>query len=874
MEPGNSASLNARASEPQPEPKPEIELLRAAWTAAPPEPDIAACLTEAVRSDAARLVAVVRFDALERRRRELPSSFEHYRARLPTLTHPESPLADFLLGLELGLDRAAPAALKARLGAAFHAMIDRLATPPDDLTGAAAASAAFHAGSTAAKPPPSTEAADGPYDWTKGDRIGPFALRKRLGAGAFGEVWLARRDAPELDVAIKVLKPGVTDPDSVRRFAIEAQVLAFMEHRYVAKILDAGTARGLPYIAMEYIEGKPLVRYCDDRRLSLEQRLELVARICEGVQHAHQRGLIHRDLKPDNILVTEVRRHPRDVDAHEARLIVERSDDHVTVAVPKIVDFGLAKAVERSIRMPDGTLTVDLGKLMGTPEYMAPEQAGHQPQEVTQRADIFALGVILYELLAGTLPLTRDELRQRAMNDMVAVLRDTPRPEPSTRFSAMDAATVSRVSFQRGEISPKSLEARLHGRVRHVCGKAMRLEPERRFSSAAAMGTDIRNYLDDRDFIEAAAEPARERLARHLRRHRLPYITAAALIAALIAGVAGTTWQWMNARRTNRDLLAAAAAMQGVTETLFENLRARGAIEAADTQVLERARDTLRASLPPENATLLAIENELAGVYKWSGRFDDAEALYDSVGDRWSSTLPSDHSTLIQVAFNRAIIHTERGKRLTVDAAAQSEPRKTELLKEADHSYEQALTALVALRDGAAAALPKTSDRRFEIESEIALALTRLKRYSEAIDPYRRALDGMRSALPGGHWRIADTAVSFGVVLMRAERSAEAATVIEEALGIYRADPNRGPAHPYTLQTASLLAGALQQSGRCDAAWVVLRETCEGMRRASGKAPTDALAALGKSLQGLIANCDDPEDVIELRGCFGVTVAP
>jgi serine/threonine protein kinase len=552
-----------------------VEALTSAWLSYPPAPDLAAFIADGVRSDEQRLLDLVRVDVQNRVHRGEPVRLEDYaRAISPAAVAPGTPLARLVLGFER-LAGASAEKVRARLGDAYAADIDAVFSREEPMppTGVGEADPDHDP-----DPEPSSHGTERARGWAKGDQIGPYKLRKRLGSGGFGEVWLASRRSPDLDVAIKVLKPGVTDEDSVRRFEVEAQALAFLEHQYVAKIHDAGTVRGLPYIAMEYVEGKPLTRYCDDRRLSFEQRLELMVRVCEGVQHAHQRGLIHRDLKPDNILVTEIVRHPKEVDEHERLLVVDQTDGKVIVAVPKVVDFGLAKAAEKTVRLTDGTLTVDLGKMMGTPEYMAPEQAGHQPHEVTQKADIFALGVILYELLSGTLPLTREELRNRAVEELVAMLRGTPRPEPSTRFGRLDEQSVNDVSYHRGEMTAKELGSRLRSRARHLCGKALRLEPDKRFSSAAMLGLDIRNYLEDKDFEEAAAEPRRDRILRNLRRHKLPYAAAASVFLALVAGIAGTTWQWQRAK--DATIEANTQSYQATLEQSLALLSARRPLEA------------------------------------------------------------------------------------------------------------------------------------------------------------------------------------------------------------------------------------------------------------------------------------------------------
>jgi ankyrin repeat protein/serine/threonine protein kinase len=600
-----------------------VAALASAWDSAPPAPDLSSLVSDAVRVNEGLLVSLVRLDAEKRLHRGQPVQLEHYaRAISSEAVAPGSALTRIVLCYER-LAGVSAADARKRLGDAYAADIEAVfmgepSMPPTDIDEDPGAS----------EPDSDPDAEAWAYRWSKGDRLGPYRLRKRLGAGAFGEVWLADRRAPDLLVAIKVLKPGVTDEDSLRRFEVEAQALAFLEHQYIAKIHGAGMARGLPYIAMEYVEGKPLTQYCDDRRMPLEQRLELMVRICEGMQHAHQRQLIHRDLKPDNILVTEVVRHPSQIEETEQRLVVDERDGNLVVAVPKILDFGLAKAAEKSVRLSDGTLTSDLGKMMGTPVYMAPEQAGHRPNEVTQKADIFSLGVILFEMLSGTLPLPKERLCDLSREELVQTLRDLPRPELEVRFGEVDDETRRMASHRRGDISAEDLARRLRGRARHLCGKALRLEPDKRFSSVAALGRDIRNYLEDRDFIEAAAEPRGDRVLRHVRKNRLPYAAAAAVFTALVVGIAGTTVQWRRAEaatvraeeqariaegREQEAREARREADSNAGEALQAKARAEGEL-AAKTEAFRLFSETIARARPSSgNPASLTIREVLAG---------------------------------------------------------------------------------------------------------------------------------------------------------------------------------------------------------------------------------------------------------------------
>jgi len=359
-----------------------------------------------------------------------------------------------------------------------------------------------------------------------GMTLGPYTLREQLGRGGFGEVWRADRCDPNMTVAIKVIRPDRTDPTNLARFAAESQALALLDHPNIAKIHDAGVNDDLvPYLVMEYVQGVPLSDYCDRERLTITQRLELMAKICDAVHHAHTQGLIHRDLSPDNILVT----------IHEQQ-----------TPEPKIVDFGIAKSLNKHFRLTDQTLTQDLNTLIGKPAYMAPEQAEAKQIGVDTRTDIFSLGVILYEMLTGVLPIGPEQLREQAIDAVLAMLRGK-RPDPTTRILSLSDEQSRSAAEHRRLAHSDELRRLLSGRVQHLPMKALRVDRTKRFSSAAAMALDIRNYLEGKDFIEAVAEPWRDRALRHVKRHNLFYAAAAMVMTVLVGGGVGTTWGFRNA---------------------------------------------------------------------------------------------------------------------------------------------------------------------------------------------------------------------------------------------------------------------------------------------------------------------------------------
>jgi eukaryotic-like serine/threonine-protein kinase len=348
---------------------------------------------------------------------------------------------------------------------------------------------------------------------TSGTIVGHYHLLQKLGEGGMGEVWLAEQKEPvRRRVALKLVKAGMNTREVMARFESERQALALMEHPAIAKVFEAGsTPDGAPYFAMEYVAGVPITEYCDNHRLPIQGRLELFTQVCEGVRHAHQKAVIHRDLKPSNILVAEL-------------------DGK---AAPKIIDFGVAKALSQKLTVH--TMFTRVGALIGTPEYMSPEQALSSGEDIDIRTDVYSLGIIFYELLAGAPPI---ELRKLAFDEFLRKLREEDPPKPSTKIRTRDAATSSELARVR-QTEPRALAKLIGGDLDSIALKALEKDRSRRYGSVSEFAADIGRYLNH-EAVLAVAPSAAYRARKFARRHRGALVTACAFVLVLFAAAAPT----------------------------------------------------------------------------------------------------------------------------------------------------------------------------------------------------------------------------------------------------------------------------------------------------------------------------------------------
>src|SRR5262245_60563245 len=349
-----------------------------------------------------------------------------------------------------------------------------------------------------------------------GNQIGPYKLIGVIGQGGMGAVYLAQQTEPvKRLVALKVIKAGMDTAQVIARFEAERQALALMDHPNIARVFDAGaTPDGRPFFVMELVKGTPITPYCDEHKLTPRQRLELFVPVCQAVQHAHQKGVIHRDLKPSNVLVADYDGRP----------------------VPKVIDFGVAKAAGQPLT--DKTLVTGLGAVVGTLEYMSPEQAGFNQLDVDTRSDVYSLGVLLYELLAGSPPFSRRELEKAGVLEMLRVIREREPSKPSTKLSTAEGLPT--LAANRGT-EPAKLRRLVRGELDWIVMRALEKDRGRRYETASGFAMDVQRYLADEPVL-ACPPSVRYRLWKFVRRNKLMLNAAMIVFVALVVGTVISAW--------------------------------------------------------------------------------------------------------------------------------------------------------------------------------------------------------------------------------------------------------------------------------------------------------------------------------------------
>ena len=431
--------------------------------------------------------------------------------------------------------------------------------------------------------------------------IGAYRLLHLIGQGGMGEVWLAEQKQPvRRRVALKLIKIGMDTREVIARFESERQALALMDHPAIAKVFDAGSnSQGRPYFAMEYVPGMSITSYCDKHKLSIRERLELFERVCEGVQHAHQKAIIHRDLKPSNILITEVDGRP----------------------VPKIIDFGVAKALSQ--RLTAETMFTQLGAIVGTPEYMSPEQAESTGEDIDTRTDVYSLGVVLYEMLAGALPL---DYRKLAFHEVLRKLREEDAPRPSARLKTLGEESASVAKSRRTE--PRTLSRQLRGDLDSITLKTLEKDRARRYGAPSDLAADIGRYLRNEP-VAASRGSAGYRAKKYLVRHRL----GASLTAGFTVLLFGfTILEAVQIQRVTRERDRADRGTKFLEDMFQVRGTTRGTNEIPVSEILDNGRNSI-GNLKNDPQLHAQIAQVMGTVYANLGAASRAESFFGEALD-------------------------------------------------------------------------------------------------------------------------------------------------------------------------------------------------------------------------------------------------
>jgi eukaryotic-like serine/threonine-protein kinase len=633
---------------------------------------------------------------------------------------------------------------------------------------------------------------DSPSGLEPPDRIGPFRILKTLGEGGMGIVYEAEEVGPvRRRVALKVIRAGLASKDVLARFDAERQALAVMNHPGIAKVLQAGeTELGQPYFAMELVNGVPITEYSDSRMLTVKQRVELFIAVCLAVQHAHMKGVIHRDIKPSNVLVAEHDGGPQ----------------------PKIIDFGVAKALGH--QLTEKTLVTQWGQTIGTAAYMPPEQADSSGIDVDTRADIYSMGVMLYEILTGRLPV---EGKSSAMHVFLARLAtgEAKVPSPSERVQALGAERGALANVRRAD--PQELWRELRGDLDCIVMKAMDPDRARRYETANGLANDLRRYLAHEP-IAARPASARYRIGKFVRRHRVGVLAASAMIAAVLASSVLAMTGMVRATRAERRAQQEASAANAVTDFLVDLFRGsdpfagRGSTVTA-REILDRGTERITRELTAQPLLQGRIMHTMGTVNQALGLFDPAAKLLgDALAVRERELGPNDPS----VAETLHALGSTAGDKGDFDAA-DSYYRRALAIRERvlgrEHSdVAETLSGLAALRfrqgrNAEAESLytrvlnintrsSNPNDRRHALDlMGLAIAYWAQKRYAEAEPLMREALAIQERTYGNDHPLVAATMNNLGAVYWMLERYGEALPLYERTRVIL--ERTHGPEHPH-----------------------------------------------------------------------------
>jgi eukaryotic-like serine/threonine-protein kinase len=613
-----------------------------------------------------------------------------------------------------------------------------------------------------------------------GTIIGPYKLLQQIGEGGMGVVFMAEQTEPiQRTVALKIIKPGMDTRQIIARFEAERQAVAMMDHPNIAKVLDAGTTdSGRPYFVMELVKGVPITKYCDDKHLPLRARLELFMQVCQAVQHAHQKGIIHRDIKPNNVLVAE----------------------YDNQAVPKVIDFGVARATAQ--KLTERTMFTEFGQVLGTIEYMSPEQSKFNQLDIDTRSDIYSLGVLLYELLAGSTPFEGKRLHEAAFDEMLRIIREEEPPKPSTRVSSID--TLPSIAANR-QTEPARLSKQVRGELDWIVMKALEKDRGRRYETANGFAMDVQRYLADEP-VQAGPPSATYRFRKFARRNKAALLTVVVVMAALVGGTTVSTWQAIRATRATR------AEQQA--------LRIAKANEQAATA--EARKSALVATF---------MKNMLGGAspYGASGRdTSQLREIMDKTAERIGTDLKEQpeaeadlRSTLGQTYFTlldyvkaeqmqRAALEIYRKLGANDETLGVATLRLGQTLRETTKLSEAETLCRESVEIYRRVAGNESVGMSFALAT-LGNVLSNQGRLGEAEAVIRQALDMRVKLLGSEHSSIASAQANLGGVCLRAHKYADAEAAFRKAIVIYK---KNGDSHPLLALATAGLGRVLMEQNR------------------------------------------------------------
>jgi serine/threonine protein kinase/Flp pilus assembly protein TadD len=648
-----------------------------------------------------------------------------------------------------------------------------------------------------------------------------FQLVRRLGEGGMGQVWLAEQTSPvRRQVALKLIKAGMYDEAVVQRFQAERQSLAMMDHPAIAKVFEAGaTPQGQPYFVMEYVPGMPITEYCDRKKVTIRDRLALFVHVCEGVQHAHQKAIAHRDLKPPNILVMEVDGNP----------------------VPRIIDFGLAKATTPQVA--GETVFTQLGHFMGTPGYMSPEQADPTVKDVDTRTDVYSLGAVLYELLTGVQPFESKRGQKPPLEELLRKLREEEPPRPSAKVSTYRDSSAT-IANTRGT-EPKQLVNVLRGDLDWITMKALEKDRARRYGAPSELAADIRRYLNHEP-VEARPAGAGYRLRKYARRHRV----AVGVVAGLVLLLASfSVLQAVQLRRIIRERDRAARERDRATRItdfmtgmfkVSDPSQTRGNSVTA-REILDKASNDMQKGLAQDPEVQSQMTQVMASTYTNLGLYPRAHELAKRALDARLSLLgPDDPKTLESMAqlgwiLNREghYVEAEKMERQALDGERRilgpEDPRTLEtmanmafVVQGPGHFEEGEKLAREAIEVGTRKLGPESTPVLLSM-SNLGAALWNQGRYAEAEQEFRQLQDADRRAWGSDHPETLKAMSLLALAIQSQGRLADAEQMYREVLAAQQRV--LGPDHPSTVGTMFNLAGLLSLEGRPADAEKLGRET-------------------------------------------------